>query len=71
MLIERDLLGTPGLPWLPTLVRDAPAAVIFVVGMDDHPRLDAQARRAGAAGYIRVDEAAAAVAGSIPAAIAG
>lgn len=57
VLIERALLGTPGLPWLPTLAREAPDVAIFVVGMGDHPRLEEQARSAGAAGYIRLDEA--------------
>lgn len=61
VLIERVLLGAPGMPWLPALVQDAPHASIFVVGMGDHPRLEARARDAGAAGYIRLDDAADAI----------
>jgi DNA-binding NarL/FixJ family response regulator len=57
VLIERALLGRPGLPWLPALAKDAPGASIYVVGMGDHPRLEAQVRRAGGAGYIRLNEA--------------
>jgi DNA-binding NarL/FixJ family response regulator len=61
VLVDRGLLGRPGLPWLPAIARDAPDAAIYVVGMGDHPRLPAQARAAGAAGYIRLDEAGDAV----------
>jgi DNA-binding NarL/FixJ family response regulator len=57
VLVERALLGRPGLPWLPALLKDAPGTSIYVVGMGDHPRLETQARHAGAAGYIRLDEA--------------
>ena len=66
VFVDRTLLGRPGLPWLTTLVRDAPEASIFVIGMGDHPRLADQALRAGGAGYIRLDEADVA----IPAALA-
>ena len=57
VLVDRGLLGRPGLPWLPAIARAAPDAAIYVIGMGDHPRLQAQARGAGAAGYIRLDEA--------------
>jgi DNA-binding NarL/FixJ family response regulator len=66
VFIERALLGRPGLPWLPPLATDAPETSIYVVGMGDHPRLEAQARHAGAAGYIRLDDAI----DAIPAALA-
>lgn len=57
VLVDRGLLGRPGLPWLPAIAGDASDASIYVIGMGDHPRLQAQARSAGAAGYIRLDEA--------------
>jgi DNA-binding NarL/FixJ family response regulator len=57
LLIERTLLGAPSMPRLVTLAREAPGVAIFVVGMGDHPWLEPHARRAGAAGYIQLDEA--------------
>jgi DNA-binding NarL/FixJ family response regulator len=57
VLVDRALLGDAGLARLPVLTSAAPGVAVFFVGMGDHPRLEAHARRAGAAGYIRLDEA--------------
>jgi DNA-binding NarL/FixJ family response regulator len=56
MLIDRTVLG-PGDGRLRMLAASMPGVAVFLVGMGDHPRLDANARDAGAAGYIRLDEA--------------
>lgn len=58
VLVDRRLLGGPGLPRLALLAWEAGNTAIVVVGMGDHPGLDAQARRAGAAAYLRLDQAA-------------
>jgi DNA-binding NarL/FixJ family response regulator len=57
VLVDRSALGEAGLKRLPLLAAAAPGAGIFLVGMGDHPRLEAHARQAGAAGYLRLDEA--------------
>jgi two-component system response regulator DesR len=57
LLIDRTVLGPTGLGQLAALAAAAPGVGVFLVGMGDHPRLDAAARDAGAAGYIRLDEA--------------
>jgi DNA-binding NarL/FixJ family response regulator len=57
VLVDRALLGEMGLERLPTLAAAAPGIAIFLIGMGDHPRLEAHARRAGAAGYVRLDAA--------------
>jgi DNA-binding NarL/FixJ family response regulator len=58
LLVDRRLLGGAALPRLPMLASQAGDTAIVVVGMSDHPGLDAHARQAGAAGYLRLDEAA-------------
>ena len=63
MLVDRRLLGDTGLRRLPMLALEAEETAIVVIGMGDHPGLDALARSAGAAGYIRLDEAAERLAG--------
>jgi SARP family transcriptional regulator, regulator of embCAB operon len=57
VLVDRTVLGPVGLGRLAMLAAAAPHVAVFHVGMGDHPRLDAAAREAGAAGYIRLDEA--------------
>ena len=57
VLVDRALLGDAGLERLPVLTSAIPGVAVFFVGMGDHPRLEAHARRAGAAGHIRLDEA--------------
>jgi DNA-binding NarL/FixJ family response regulator len=56
MLVDRRLLGHAGLRRLPMLALEAEQTAIVVIGMGDHPGLDALVRSAGAAGYIRLDE---------------
>jgi DNA-binding NarL/FixJ family response regulator len=63
LLVHRTVLGEAGLRRLPMLTSEFPDVAIVVVGMGDHPELDAQVRRAGGAGYLRLDEAAERVAG--------
>jgi two-component system response regulator DesR len=58
LLVDRRLLGHAGLRRLPMLALEAEGTAIVVIGMADHPGLEAVARQAGAAGYIRLDEAA-------------
>jgi DNA-binding NarL/FixJ family response regulator len=58
LLVDRRLLGGAALPRLAMLASEAGDTAILVVGMGDHPGLDAHARQAGAAGYLRLDEAA-------------
>jgi len=58
LLVDRRLLGHAGLGRLPMLVLEAEGTAIVVIGMGDHPGLDAIVRATGAAGYIRLDEAA-------------
>jgi DNA-binding NarL/FixJ family response regulator len=58
LLVHRTVLGDAGLRRLPMLTSEFPGVAIVVVGMGDHPELDAQVRRAGGAGYLRLDEAA-------------
>jgi DNA-binding NarL/FixJ family response regulator len=58
LLVSRRLLGDGGLRRLPMLALEAEGTAIVVIGMGDHPGLDALVRSAGGAGYIRLDEAA-------------
>jgi two-component system response regulator DesR len=58
LLVDRRLRGHAGLRRLPMLALEAERTAIVVIGMGDHPGLDALVRSAGAAGYIRLDEAA-------------
>jgi DNA-binding NarL/FixJ family response regulator len=57
VLVDRTVLGGVGFNRLPMLAAAAPGAAVFLIGMGDHPAIDTHARRAGAAGYIRLDEA--------------
>ena len=58
LLVHRTVLGEAGMRRLPMLTAEFPAVAVVVVGMGDHPELDAQVRRAGGVGYLRLDEAA-------------
>jgi DNA-binding NarL/FixJ family response regulator len=58
LLVHRTVLGEAGIRRLPMLMAEFPEVSVVVVGMGDHPELDAQVRRVGGAGYIRLDEAA-------------
>jgi DNA-binding NarL/FixJ family response regulator len=57
VLVDRTVLGGVGFNQLSLLTRQAPGVAIFLIGMGDHPQMDAYARGEGAAGYIRLDEA--------------
>ena len=57
VIVDEAILGTDGITALPGLVGDAPTAAFVVVGMGDHPRYVTRAREAGAADYVRMDEA--------------
>jgi DNA-binding NarL/FixJ family response regulator len=57
VLVDRRVLGAEGLARIPTLAGASADVAIYLVAMGDHPRCDAQARQAGAAGYLRLDEA--------------
>jgi DNA-binding NarL/FixJ family response regulator len=69
LLVSRRLLGHAGLRRLPMLALEAEGTAIVVIGMGDHPGLDALVRSAGGAGYIRLDEAAERLSG-VPAMVA-
>jgi two-component system response regulator DesR len=69
LLVSRRLLGDAGLRRLPMIALESEGTAIVVIGMGDHPGLDALVRSAGAAGYIRLDEAAERLAG-VPAMLA-
>jgi DNA-binding NarL/FixJ family response regulator len=57
VIVDEAILGHDGIAALPDLVADAPATAFIVVGMADHPAYLARAREAGAADYVRLDEA--------------
>ena len=58
VVVEQAVLGDAGLDALAALAEVAPQAGIVVVGMHDHPGYVTRAREAGAADYVRLDEAA-------------
>src|SRR5215211_2087576 len=63
LLLHRGVLGDAGMRRLPMLTAEFPDVAIVIVGMGDHPEIEAQVRRAGGAGYLRLDEAAERVSG--------
>jgi DNA-binding NarL/FixJ family response regulator len=65
VLVDRTVLGPTGVGRLAMLAAAAPGVAVYLVGMGDHPRLDDYARNAGAAGYIRLDEAPERLAGRL------
>jgi DNA-binding NarL/FixJ family response regulator len=58
LVVDRTLLGEAGLRRLPMLTAEFGDTAVVLVGMGDHPGIEAAARAAGAAAYIRLDEAA-------------
>ena len=70
LLVSRRLLGQAGLRRLPMLALEAEHTALVVIGMGDHPGLDALVRAAGGAGYIRLDEAAERLSGLVEIAVA-
>jgi DNA-binding NarL/FixJ family response regulator len=71
LVVDRLLLGEAGLGRLSTFTTLAPSTAFVVVGMDDHPGFAALARAAGAADYVRLDDAAERVAAAVSAAGSG
>jgi DNA-binding NarL/FixJ family response regulator len=58
VLLDAGVLGDEGVRRLPLLSSAAPTTAFLVLGMGDHPAYAAHARRAGAADYVRLDQAA-------------
>lgn len=58
VVVDQSVLGEAGSDALATLAEVAPQARFVVVGMHDHPAYVTWARDAGAADYVRLDEAA-------------
>jgi DNA-binding NarL/FixJ family response regulator len=56
VLVDRTVLGPAAAGTLTMLTAAAPDVAVYLVGMGDHPQMDAYARCAGAAGYLRLDE---------------
>jgi DNA-binding NarL/FixJ family response regulator len=58
LLVDRSLLGDAGLRRLPMLTAESERTAVVLVGMGDHPGMQALALKAGAVAYMRLDEAA-------------
>jgi DNA-binding NarL/FixJ family response regulator len=57
-VIDHAVLGHGGLDRLPMLAAVAPTTALLVLGLETHHGFATRARRAGAAGYILLEEAA-------------
>jgi len=57
VVLHESVFGATGFAWLPVVARVAPRTAIVVVGMHDHPAFTKHARVAGAADYVRLDDA--------------
>ena len=68
VVVDWSLLGEPGLRRLSTFAALAPSTAFVVIGMGDHPGFAARARAAGAADYVRLDDAVERVAAAVSAA---
>lgn len=71
VVVDGSLLGEAGFRRLPTFMALAPSTAFVVIGMGDHPGFAARARAAGAADYVRLDDAAERVAAAVSAAGSG
>ena len=71
VVVDGSLLGEPGLRRLSTFTALAPSTAFVVIGMGDHPGFAARARAAGAADYVRLDDAVERVAAAVSAAGSG
>jgi DNA-binding NarL/FixJ family response regulator len=65
VLIDRTVLGAAGAGRLAMLAAAVPEVAVHLVGMGDHPAMDTYAHSAGAAGYIRLDEAPETLSGAL------
>ena len=68
VVVDESVLGEAGLRRLSTFAAVAPSTAVVVIGMGDHPGFAARARAAGAADYVRIDDAAERVAAAVSAA---
>jgi DNA-binding NarL/FixJ family response regulator len=57
VVVEESVLGPDGIAGLPAIVAATPQSAFIVVGMNEHPAYVARARAAGAADYVRLDDA--------------
>jgi DNA-binding NarL/FixJ family response regulator len=57
VVVDEAILGSDGISELRGLVATAPATAFVVFGLGDHPMYCTRAREAGAAGYVRLEEA--------------
>jgi DNA-binding NarL/FixJ family response regulator len=57
VVVDEAILGSDGISGLPDLIAIAPTTTFIVVGMGDHPAYVGRARGAGAADYVRLDDA--------------
>jgi DNA-binding NarL/FixJ family response regulator len=57
VVVDESALGAHGIGGLPAIVAAAPQSAFIVVGMHDHPAYVTRAREAGAADYVRLDDA--------------
>ena len=57
VVVDESVLGPDGIAGLPAIVAATPQSAFIVVGMHDHPAYVARAREAGAADYVRLDDA--------------
>ena len=71
VVVDRSVLGDPALGRLSTFAALAPSTAFVVIGMGDHPGFAAAARAAGAADYVRLDDASDRVAAAVSAAGSG
>ena len=71
VVVDESVLGETGLRRLSTFAAVAPSTAFVMIGMGDHPGFAARARAAGAADYVRLDDAAERVAAAVSAAGSG
>jgi len=57
VVVDESVLGSDGIAGLPAIAATAPQSAFIVVGMHDHPAYVTRAREAGAADYVRLDDA--------------
>ncbi|HET8755942.1 MAG TPA: hypothetical protein VFM58_08030, partial [Solirubrobacteraceae bacterium] len=57
VVLHDSLFGASGLGSLGLVARAAPGAALLIVGMHDHPAFVRRAHEAGAADYVRLDDA--------------
>jgi DNA-binding NarL/FixJ family response regulator len=57
VVVDEAVLGSDGIHGLPELIAAAPGTAFVVVGLGDHEVYVTRAREAGAADYVRLDDA--------------